>query len=385
MPGVIVDKRQAKNRAASNRKAFVERYKGVLKDHVDRLANSKSRSITDIAEKRKITIKKSDINEPEFQYDRTFGEWDRVLPGNDRYHNGDQIPIPKDGQGKGSGSGGEGSGESSIDEFSFTLTEDEFYDILFSGMALPDFVKEGMKTIEFAHMQRAGYRKQGSPCQLDIKKTFENAIARRIASGEQASVPYLDDIDLRYKNFIEVTKPSKHAVMFCVLDVSASMSETLKLWAKKYFLLLYVFLKRVYTSIEVVFIRHHDTAQEVPEKDFFYAKDTGGTCIASALTLMDEIIKERYADDVNIYIAQCSDGENFGEDSENSYAILETSLLPMIQYYSYVEVSERYTHYYNTWGKFLSTIKSPHKKIATGIIGDESEIFQVFRKLFAER
>lgn len=385
MNGFIVDKRNVKNKSASNRKAFIDRYKHVIKKHVDRLSKSKSRSITDIAEKREITINKKDIKEPEYQYDNTEGVFDRILPGNKKYTNGDKIPIPQSGAGQG-GSGNK-NGDDGVDEFTFTLTEEEFYDILFSGMALPDFIKEGIKTVEFSHMQRAGYRKEGSPCQLDLKKTFENAIARRIAtrnSDDTREVPYLDDIDLRYKNFLEVSKPSKHAVMFCILDVSGSMDEELKFWAKKYFLLLYVFLKRVYTSIEVVFIRHHDTAQEVEERDFFYAKDTGGTTISSAFRLTADIIKERYPEDVNIYISQCSDGDNNSNDNDLALSILQDELLEKIQYYAYIEVCKGAR--WRTWTSWLKLLyDNEHKKIAASEVTQEDEIFRVFRELFKNK
>lgn len=384
MSGIIVDKRHVKNKSAPNRKAFIDRYKHVLKKHVDRLAGADSRSITDIAKKREITINKKDLEEPEYSFGDQ-GIWDRVIPGNKQFNTGDRIPINPKGASQGAGQGG---GESEVDDFVFTLTEDEFINILFSGLELPDFVKNGMKITEFSHMQRAGYRKEGSPCQLDLKKTFENAIARRIATkntNEDKEVPYLDDIDLRYKNFLEVSKPSRQALMFCVLDVSGSMDETLKGWAKKYFLLLYMFLKKTYTDVEVVFIRHHDTAQEVPEKEFFYAKDTGGTTISSALRLVSDIIKERYStNDINIYISQCSDGENWPDDTELSLDILRQELLPEIQYYAYLEVAQRRRFSMdNTWYNILDSQICPHhKKVKVGKASDEAHLFPVFRDLF---
>lgn len=381
--GTIIDKRQVKNKSAPNRKAFIDRYRHVLKKHVDRLANSEGRSITDIAKKREITINKKDLEEPEYTYNQQDGSWDRVLPGNKEYNTGDTIPIKSE-KGKGAGKGG--NGESEVDDFVFTLTEDEFIDILFSGLELPDFIKNGMKVTEFSHMQRAGYRKEGSPCQLDLKKTFENAIARRIATREtDKEVPYLDDIDLRYKNFLEVSRPSRQALMFCILDVSGSMDETLKGWAKKYFLMLYLFLKKTYTDVEVVFIRHHDIAQEVEEKDFFYAKDTGGTTISSALRLVADIIKDRYSvNDINIYISQCSDGENWPDDSITSLDILRQELLPQIQYYAYLEVFAR-TRWQrgDTWFNILDDEICPfHKNVKVGKASHESELFPVFRDLF---
>lgn len=379
--GQIIDRRTDKSKSAPNRKAFIDRNKDLMKEHVERLASSKNRSITDIADKRDITISKKSLDEPSYNYndEGTFG---RVLPGNKKYINGDKIPIPKDG-------GGKGNGEEQLDDFVFTLTKEEFLDILFSGMELPDLIKNGMKTVEFSHMQRAGYTKEGSPCQLDLKKTFENAIGRRIATRfEGKKDTFLDDIDLRYKRFAEVTKPSREALMFCVLDVSGSMNEELKNWAKKYFLLLYLFLERQYTSTKIIFIRHHDTAKEVDEKEFFYDKDSGGTTISSALQLVSDIIKQRYnTNDINIYIAECSDGENYTDDNELACKILEEELLPHVQYYAYLEVC-RDTRWQQevTWARILWKLIMPTwKNTASQIAYSEKDIFEVFRNLFKKK
>jgi uncharacterized sporulation protein YeaH/YhbH (DUF444 family) len=71
--------------------------------------------------------------------------------------------------------------------------------------------------------------------------------------------------------------------MFCIMDVSGSMDRARKDLAKRFFTLLYLFLKRNYEKIEVVFIRHHTVAKEVDEQEFFYSRETGGTVVSSAL------------------------------------------------------------------------------------------------------
>lgn len=385
--GVIIDKREQKNKSAPNRQKFIERYKDVLKEHVERIAGGKKQSIKDIAKKRDIKIDKKTLDEPSYQYDYDLGPWDRVLPGNKKMVNGDRIPIPTSG-GKGSGAG-KGNGEDSVDEFSFTLTKEEFLDILFDGLALPDFIKNGLKTTEFLELQRAGYTKEGSPCQLDLKKTFENAIARRIATRSEDKNPaFLDDIDLRYKHFAQVSKPSREAVMFCLLDVSGSMDEELKSWSKKYFLLLYLFLEKTYTNVQIIFIRHTEEAEEVDEQEFFYGRHTGGTVLSSALELTHNIITERFnPNDINIYIAQCSDGDNWPSDDEVCIDILKNKLLPITQYFSYLELAhERMRQSYNSfYYTAKDKIQSNHSNFKAVHCTAESQIFYAFRDLFKQK
>ena len=154
-----------------------------------------------------------------------------------------------------------------------------------------------------------------------------DARSRQIAVAEGmrlGRIPYLDPIDLRFRNRVRVPVPMAKAVMFCLMDVSGSMDEARKDLSKRFFILLYLFLTRHYEKIDIVFIRHHTQAQEVDEENFFRARETGGTVVSSALVLMDEIIKARYSpSDWNIYAAQASDGDNWHHDSGRCRELLD--------------------------------------------------------------
>ena len=90
--------------------------------------------------------------------------------------------------------------------------------------------------------------------------------------------------------------------MFCLMDVSGSMTEAMKDLAKRFFMLLHVFLMRRYRQVDIVFIRHTSTAEEVDEETFFYSRETGGTVVSTALEKMLEIARARYPTDRwNIY------------------------------------------------------------------------------------
>ena len=66
----------------------------------------------------------------------------------------------------------------------------------------------------------------------------------------------------------------------------------------------YVFLKRRYQYVEIVFIRHTDRAEEVDEDTFFHGPASGGTLVSSALQAMHDIVRSRFRPaDWNIYAA----------------------------------------------------------------------------------
>ncbi|RZL47765.1 MAG: YeaH/YhbH family protein, partial [Variovorax sp.] len=203
----------------------------------------------------------------------------------------------------------------------------------------------------------------------------EIAEARRTAKH----VPYIDPIDLRFRNRVRVPVPSAKAVMFCLMDVSGSMDESRKDMSKRFFMLLYLFLTRHYEKIELVFIRHHTQAQEVSEEEFFRATETGGTVVSSALVLMEEIVRARYpSGEWNIYGAQASDGDNWHQDSGRCRKMLDESILPLVRYYAYVQVADAEQ---NLWQEYaqLAAIKT---NFAMRKVASAQDIYPVFRDLF---
>ena len=423
MTGVrIVDRRHdSKNKSSVNRSRFMRRFKGQIRKAVAEAIGR--RGITDIDDGEKISIPARDISEPQFRY-RRGGVWRDVMPGNDRYHAGDEADRPMGGGGTG-GAGKKGSpeGEGS-DDFSFTLTREEFLDFFFDDLELPNLVKTQLARINEFKLIRAGYTSTGVPTNINIVRSLRGATGRRIAMGasvqrnlcelrkqlealEEAGegntpeaeelrrriesllrqldrLPFIDDFDLRYNNRIRLPLPSTQAVMFCLMDVSASMDERKKQVAKRFFMLLYLFLTRTYEHLEVVFIRHHTVAEEVDEDRFFKAQDTGGTVVSSALRLMAEIIDARYATSAwNIYGAQASDGENTDGDSHLCRDLLDQSIVPRSQYFAYIEVSNQPGQ--NLWEEYERVRAKHPRHFAMQRIGDLPDIYPVFRELFQKK
>ncbi|ALK98575.1 hypothetical protein AB595_15610 [Massilia sp. WF1] len=418
----LIDRRlQGKNKSAVNRERFLRRYKAQIKDAVGRAI--KGRSITDIENGEKVSIPVKDVNEPHFGHAHG-GVWEVVNPGNTEYQKGDQINRPRGGGG-GSGRGRAGNSEQTTeDDFIFELSREEFMNYFFEDLELPNMIKTQLtQVVEFKN-QRAGYNISGTPSNIHVLRSLRGALGRRIAVGGPSrktlakleeeleeiqalgaedddprvielkhkihalhtrllAIPFIDPIDLRYSNRIKVPKPSTSAVMFCIMDVSGSMDESRKDTAKRFFILLYLFLKRAYEKIDVVFIRHHTAAAEVDENDFFHSRESGGTVVSSALHLLNKIISERYSSgDWNSYVAQASDGDNWDNDSVLCRQILSNAIMPRVQYYTYVEITDGPPQ--NLWEQY-SEVASTHANFAMQKIVTPADIYPVFRELFKKQ
>ncbi len=194
-----------------------------------------------------------------------------------------------------------------------------------------------------------------------------------------AKIPGLDPLDLRYRTSQKIPQPYAKAVMFCLMDISGSMDEDRKNLAKRFFILLYLFLTRHYEKIDIVFIRHHTQAQEVTEEEFFHSTETGGTVVSSALNEMMSIVRARYpSSEWNIYGAQASDGDNWHNDSDLCRQILLEEILPVCRYFAYIQVV---TQEQNLWEEYLA-VKHACKHFAMKKVSKPGEIYPVFRELF---
>jgi uncharacterized protein len=412
----IIDRRLAgKNKSIGNRERFLKRYRGQIRDAVQRAVSG--RSIRDIERGESVTVPRKDVSEPVFRHGNG-GQREYVIPGNKEYARGDRIERPKGGSGAAGGGKASPDGEGE-DDFTFTLTREEFMQYFFDDLALPNMVKSRLAESPEFKYRRAGFTGDGTPNNIHVVRSLRGAIGRRIAlGGEQRrelrrhrealeaarhdpasrphdvahleeeierlarrlrAIPYLDPIDLRYRNRVRVPQPVSKAVMFCVMDVSGSMDEARKDIAKRFFILLYLFLTRHYEKTEVVFIRHHTQAEEVDEHGFFHSTESGGTVVSSALNLMRDIIAQRYpSGEWNLYGAQASDGDNWGQDSARCGELLLSSILPALRYFAYVQVAEGEQ---SLWEEYTRVAEQcPH--FAMRMIAGQDDIWPVFRELF---
>ncbi len=432
MPYFIDRRENPKDKSLGNRQRFLRRARARLREVVEQ--SIKQRGITDLDKGEVVVIPTKDIGEPRLRHGRDGGRRDHVLPGNKEYQAGDKVAKPPAGGGQGRGREASDQGEGE-DAFEFALTREEFLDLFFEDLELPNLVKTDLREITTTKFRHAGISPVGTPTNLNLLRTMRNSYGRRIALGRPRTesiraleaeiaaleadsgggetdgrlsglrleleamerkrcwVPYIDPIDLRFNTYEPKPEPNARAVMFCLMDVSGSMGEREKELAKRFFMLLHLFLERRYERTDLVFVRHTHEAKEVDEETFFRGRESGGTVVSTVLAEMHDIVAKRYPPSSwNIYAAQASDGENFTGDSEKCAVLLDETLMPLAQYFAYVEIlDEREMEIFRDesqgaelWRHYLS-VAERWPNFAMKRVSKPADIYPVFRELFLDR
>ncbi|MBL8547745.1 MAG: YeaH/YhbH family protein [Hyphomonadaceae bacterium] len=423
----IIDRRlNPGGKSFANRQRFLRRARAQVRKAV-REASS-SRSIKDAGKGGEVSIPAGGVHEPHLRRSGQGGVRDYVLPGNKKYIEGDSIARPQQGGGQGSKASDSGEGE---DEFRFALSDEEYLDLYLEDLELPDLAKRQVSGAKSVQWRQAGYSVSGPPSRISVPRTLRHSMSRRIAlkrpkkeeivalreeieklerEGGQFEalvekrkaleqiilrskrIPYIDPVDVRFRRLESNPKPIAKAVMFCLMDVSGSMNEHMKDLAKRFYSLLYLFLNRRYEHVDVVFIRHTHEASEVDEQTFFYSRETGGTVVSTALFEMQKIVRERYpVDQWNIYAAQASDGDNTSSDNAVVLAQLRDVILPICQYYAYVEVGMDDEDDHPGAGEPSTNLWRAYRRVSVDApfamrkVKHRRDIYPVFRELFARR
>jgi len=431
MPNFIDRRLNPKDKSLGNRQRFLNRAREELKRAIKEQV--KSDKIADVDAAHGVPMPKRGAGEPTFQPSSGSGDREYILPGNREYMAGDKLSRPQGGGGGGDRGAGRGESE---DDFQFILSRNEVLDLFFEDLELPDMVKLNLKETVTYKPHRVGFSTAGTPTNINVGRTMRNSFGRRIAlqrpseatvkavadeiaaleAMEERSaadrrrlqalreeleqlerrrrrISYVDPVDIRFNRFERQPLPNASAVMFCLMDVSASMGEREKDLAKRFFVLLHLFLTRRYERIDIVFIRHTDEAHEVDEETFFYSKQSGGTVVSTALEEMLRVIEERYPANLwNIYAAQASDGDNISGDSERCAELLRNHLMRLCQYYAYVEIiDERETEIFGSTDNGTSlwrayrTVDGAIPNFQMTRISKPADIYPVFRKLFTRQ
>jgi uncharacterized sporulation protein YeaH/YhbH (DUF444 family) len=435
---VFIDRRLTdRNKSQSSKKKYYDRIDGELKDAVKKHIGGATVKDLLSSKSKNVTVVGKGLSKPQFVYKRG-GISDSVHPGNKDFDKGDRFRRPDESGGGGGNGGPGGDGEDGEDPFSFPLTKEEFWHYAFHDLELPDMVKKKLAEVKEDAPQRAGFSPDGAPNRLNIVRSLKQAYGRRFALSalfedeikewerkivgwevqlnksaidsvsyvealneidicakkieelreKIKCIPLFDDIDLRYNRWEIKPKPITQAVVFCVLDVSGSMGEWEKDIAKRFFLFELLFLQGNYERIKIEWIIHTTEAHRVEEEEFFTSRKNGGTVVSSALDKVRQIVKDEYPpSDWNIFVSQISDGGNASSDNGRVLSLLEGDILPITQYYTYVEINRDAVAVATgpTLFAACAALESKYKNFTRSIIDDPAKIWPVFRKLFEKK
>jgi uncharacterized sporulation protein YeaH/YhbH (DUF444 family) len=405
---VIIDRRPLGNsRPAENVRRFKERYKRLISEAVGNLLDGTA--ITDLTKDATIAIDSKSIEDhPTLGIDRHTKKY--VFTHNTKWRVGDTIPKnPQGGAGRGAG---KGDGED--DEFKFTFNADELREYIFGLLGLPNWLKKKSKDEFITELKHAGFINNGVPSNLSIIRSFKQAIGRQLTlqgaydeeiekvtnnvslSEEEKktqiealtrlrnTVPFIDDIDLRYRHKEEINIPITKGVIFFALDISGSMDEERKHLAKVFFALMYLFIQQYYSKVEVVWIHHTDRAYVVNEKEFFNSQKSGGTEFTPVYELISKLITDKYPPHAyNTYVCHSSDIEVFENDVQSAITVLKEQILTQVNLYLLVGArlsQERYSFY-----KMVKDWDNRYKNFQMVDVMDQQDVIQKFIKIFSDK
>jgi sporulation protein YhbH len=372
------------DRSAGDRSRHKNKIKKALQEGIHNIVEEES-IITDANKggKTKYRIPVKGIKEYRFIYgDNQNNKNVGSAPGKD-IKRGQKIG---DGQQQGKAQGNKASDEAGEEVYDVEIDNIELAKLLFDELELPELQKRQLSNIQSEKLKRSGYRSDGIIPRLDKKKSAIARIKRMKAAGfnpdneEGETFPFHEE-DLKYRHYKMKEEPNTNAVIFFLMDVSGSMSQDKKFLARSFYFLLFQFLKTKYETIDIVFIAHDTQAKEVEEKEFFTRGSSGGTIASSALTLTQEIIDKRYhPSSWNIYVFQCSDGDNFSHDNELFFK-KASELAEVTQLYGYCEITgnDYYSSDYSTLLSVLMPLQSPSMRCVK--INDKSDVWKAFSSM----
>ena len=259
---------------------------------------------------------------------------------------GDGKPGSPLGPGEGEAQGKAGNQEGiHVQEMDVTL--EELAAIMSEELGLPRIEPRGDKNISAVRDKYSGINNIGPQSLLHLRRTYKEALKRHIAMGSyDANDPVIvpEKRDERFRTWKSKPVDNNSAVIIMIMDVSGSMGDEQKEIVRTESFWIDTWLRSQYKDIETRYIVHDAAAREVDREVFFSTRESGGTIISSAYTLLDEMIQKHYnPSEWNIYPFHFSDGDNWSaDDTQKCFHILEDRILPKVNMFCYGQVESLY-------------------------------------------
>lgn len=260
---------------------------------------------------------------------------------------------------------------------------DDIMDWLWEELKLPLLKPKHTTVIEEQELVREGWDKRGARSRLDRRRTVKEAIKRR--AMQDNPVAFTNE-DLRFRQLVMRPKPTSNAVVFFVVDVSASMTQSERKLAKAFFFFALQGIRRSYAKVETRFIAHTTRAWEFSESEFFQVSGIGGTIASSAFRLTRELVRGKYdGGQYNAYMFYASDGENFTEDRAAAGAAL-TELGGVLNYIGYVETVPGMPRSLETeMRRLCNELERRGLPVYSSVLTNTDDVWRAIRKFFVHQ
>ena len=264
------------------------------------------------------------------------------------------TPVGKgDDEQEGSGQAGGDPGGHVVE---VEVSLEELAAILGDELQLPRIEPKGKSNITEEKVKYSSIRSTGPESLRHFRRTYMQALKRQISSnsydvGRPKVVPIRED--KRYRSWTTTPLPDANAVAVYMMDVSGSMTDEQKHIVRTESFWIDTWLRSHYPGLERRYIIHDAAAQVVDEETFYHTRESGGTRISSAYKCCVEMLEQSFPTaDWNVYCFQFSDGDNWGEDNQQSLQILRDKILPGVNLFCYGQVESPYGS-----GEYLRTLR----------------------------
>jgi uncharacterized sporulation protein YeaH/YhbH (DUF444 family) len=292
------------------------------------------------------------------------------------------VLLPADPADAGQGDAGEGgSGEGEV-KLMLEFSIDEVLDWLWEELKLPDLKPRPNTRLDSPELVREGWDKRGAPSRLDRRRTVKEAIKRRAVQTDP--VPFTNE-DLRFRQVVARPRPATSAVVFFVIDVSASMTLAERRLAKSFFFFALQGIRRKYAKVGTRFIAHTTRAWEFTEAEFFQVSGSGGTIASSAFRLALELVRgELDTANDNVYMFYASDGENFTEDRAEANRALQ-ELAGLLNYIGYIETLPGLPRTLDTeMRRLCADLERRGLPVGNSVLANNDDVWRALRKFFTQ-
>lgn len=388
---IFREHRTSADRSASDRSRHKQKIEKAIKEGITDIIAEES--IIGQDGKKKIRIPVRGIKEWQFVYGQNEGQKSAgSAPGVDVRKG--QIAKKGNQESEGAGKEGKPGNEKGEEFYDVEITLEELAEYLFSSLNLPDLEKKKLRTVLQEKPKRHGNRTSGIPPRLNKKDSAVQRIKRLAAARRSGDIEIDEDgnevfpfheNDLRYHHIQARPKEATNAVIFFMMDVSGSMTASIKFIARSFYFLLYQFIRHKYEKVDIVFLAHTTEAFETDEDSFFKRGSSGGTLISSAPEEALKIIEERYhPSSWNIYCFHCTDGDNFPNDDEKAFEMY-SKICEYSQMVGYCEI--KLTEHAAAWNKekesgLLKKLRNLAPTLRVSTLTGKYDIWPTFVRFF---